>query len=108
MEGFLRFMDVLVTLQSNAELTLLEIGRFSDLMYLTEKLDEAWDELRFTLRPDPDEKGVFYFEKDQEGEPELLAGRVLKIKEKAYAEPMVHDLIMSEYDHFVQEFGPME
>ena len=101
-------MDVVVTLESNAELTLLEIGRFSDLVYLIEKLDEAWDHLHYTLKTDPKEKGVFYFEKDEDGEAELLSGKVLKIKEKAYAEPVVHDLIMGEYDRYVEEFGPIE
>lgn len=84
----------------------LEIGQFSDLVYLVSKIGSAWKGVEYRLEELDGEKDTFVFIEDVLKEDEYECGIVRRKGKKAVAfSPAVHKMIMSAYEQYVQDFG---
>lgn len=84
----------------------MEIGQFSDLVYLVSKLGSAWNGLEYRLEELDGEKDTYVFIEDVLNEDEYECGIVKRKGKKAIAfSPAVHKMIMSAYEQYVQDFG---
>ncbi len=97
-------MDITVELQKQH--IKMEIGALEDLEYLVQCLNEAWEDVNYSLRSKGKKKCLFIkdpIHEDQRTEAELFVEKGI-----VYADsPIVHDLIMEEYQSYVKEFGPI-
>ena len=84
----------------------MEIGQFSDLVYLVSKIGSAWKGVEYRLEELDGEKDAYVFIEDVLEEDDYECGIVRRRGTKAIAfSPDVHKMIMSAYEQYVQDFG---
>lgn len=101
-------MDIPIDLSTPKD-TALELGRFEDLEYLVEVLNNAWEAFEYRLDKVPHSDRIYVFAEDPIAADEYECGVVEKHDGKAYAfSPAVHDMIMGAYARYVDEFGELD